>query len=50
MGSVSVSIPDDLELQLRKKGMEKVQVVLFQYYQYKLLHYIQNYPADKTLP
>ena len=23
MGSVSVSIPDDLELQLRKKGMEK---------------------------
>jgi len=23
MGSISVSIPDDLELQLRKKGMEK---------------------------
>ena len=23
MGSVSISIPDDLELQLRKKGMEK---------------------------
>ena len=23
MGSVSVSIPDDLELKLRKKGMEK---------------------------
>jgi len=23
MGSVSVSIPDDLELQLRQKGMEK---------------------------
>jgi len=23
MGSISVSIPDDLELQLRKKGMER---------------------------
>jgi len=23
MGSVSVSIPDDLELELRKKGMER---------------------------
>ena len=23
MGSISVSIPDDLELRLRKKGMEK---------------------------